>query len=304
MEYLLSTKNLCKQYGSQKAVDNVSIHLRPGDIYGFIGKNGAGKTTFLKMISGLSAPSSGEIFLFGQKGKKINKLFSRMGVLIENPGVFPYMSASENLKMKCICVGIDKSGYIESILDIVGLSDVGKKKVKNYSIGMKQRLGIAMALIGEPDLLVLDEPINGLDPQGIVEVRDTILRLNKEREITIIISSHILEELSKIASRYGIINEGRLIKELTKDELLMECSTRIELKLLRPEKAIPVLEQMGYSNYNIIDNITIHIFERLDDSGKIVMELSKRLIEIQSISVVSQGIEDYFLNLTGGIYYD
>lgn len=303
MEYLLSTKNLCKQYGSQKAIDNVSIHLRSGDIYGFIGKNGAGKTTFLKMISGLSSPTSGEISLFGQKGKGINRLFSRMGVLIENPGIFPHMSAYENLKMKCICVGINKKGYIDPILKIVGLSEVGAKKVKNFSIGMKQRLGIAMALVGEPDLLVLDEPINGLDPQGIVEVRDTILRLNKEREITIIISSHILEELSKIASRYGIINEGRLIKELTKDELLTECSNRIEIKLLHPEKAVPILHQMGYKNYKLIDNATIHIFERLNDSGKIVLEFSKKSIEIKSISVVSQGIEDYFLNLTGGAYH-
>lgn len=303
-DYLLSTKDLCKQYGNQKAVDNISIHLNRGDIYGFIGRNGAGKTTFLKMICGLAAPTSGEITLFGCRGKDINRLYSRIGVLIENPGIFPNMSAYQNLKMKCICVGINRPGYIEEILDIVGLADVGKKKTRNYSVGMKQRLGIAMALVGEPDLLVLDEPINGLDPQGIAEIRDTILNLNTKRKITIIISSHILEELSKIANRYGIVDNGRLVKEITKEELLTECSDKIELKLSYPEKAIPILRKMGYKNFKVIDDATIHIFDGISDSGKIVMKLSEKSIEIKSISVVSQGIEDYFLKLTGGAHHE
>lgn len=298
--YLLTTHKLCKQYGNQKAVDNVSIHLNHGDIYGFIGRNGAGKTTFLKMISGLAMPTSGEITLFGRKGKDIAPLFSRIGVLIENPGLFPHMSAYENLKMKCICVGINKSNYAKNILDIVGLSDVGNKRIRNFSIGMKQRLGIGMALVGEPDLLLLDEPINGLDPQGIVEVRDTLLSLNTKRKITIVISSHILEELSKIATRYGIIDNGRLIKEMTKEELFAECSEKIEIKLLQPEKAIPIIRQLGHKSYKVVDHNTIYVFDKINDSGKIIMELSKRGIEMQSISIINQGIENYYLKLTGG----
>ena len=303
MEYLLSTDGLTKRFKRQTAVDHVSLHVKRGAIYGFIGRNGAGKTTFLKMISGLSTPTSGEISLFGYSGVERKKVLSRIGVLIEAPGLYPDMSAYDNLKLKCICVGINKNGYIESILKTVGLDMVGQKKVKNFSVGMKQRLGIGMALVGEPDLLALDEPINGLDPQGIAEVRDTILRLNHERNITIIISSHILEELSKIATNYGIIHEGRLIKDLTIEELSEECSKRIEIKLDHPELALPVLDRLGFTKYRTVDQNTIQIFERLDESGAINMELAKQNIIVQSITVAGENIEDYFLNLTGGAHH-
>lgn len=303
MEYLLSTDGLTKRFKRQTAVDHVSLHVKRGAIYGFIGRNGAGKTTFLKMVSGLSTPTSGEISLFGYSGVEQKKVLSRIGVLIEAPGLYPDMSAYDNLKLKCICVGINKNGYIESILKTVGLDTVGQKKVKNFSVGMKQRLGIGMALVGEPDLLALDEPINGLDPQGIAEVRDTILRLNHERNITIIISSHILEELSKIATNYGIIHEGRLIKELTSEELAVECSKRIEIKLDHPELALPVLDRLGFTKYRTVDQNTIQIFERLDESGAINMELAKQNIIVQSITVAGENIEDYFLNLTGGAHH-
>jgi ABC-type multidrug transport system, ATPase component len=303
MEYLLSTNSLTKRFKKQTAVDHVSLHVKSGAIYGFIGRNGAGKTTFLKMISGLSTPTSGDISLFGYSGQERKKVLSRIGVLIEAPGLYPGMSAYDNLRLKCICVGIKKDGYIESVLKTVGLETVGKKKVKNFSLGMKQRLGIGMALIGEPDLLALDEPINGLDPQGIADVRDTIFRLNRERNITIMISSHILEELSKIATNYGIIHEGRLIKELTNKELAAECSERIEIKLSHPELAIPVLDRLGFTKYKIADQNTIQIFERLDESGMITMELAKQNIVIQSITVTGESIESYFLNLTGGTHH-
>ena len=181
MEYLLSTDCLTKKFKRQTAIDNISLHIRQGEIYGLIGKNGAGKTTFLKMISGLSKPTSGDITFFGYHGAERNKVISRIGVLIEAPGLYPDMSAYDNLKLKCICVGLHRPGYIENILNIVGLGNVGKKKVGHFSLGMKQRLGIGMALVGEPDVLVLDEPINGLDPEGIAEVRETLLRLNKEK---------------------------------------------------------------------------------------------------------------------------
>lgn len=173
-ELLLQTRNLTKQYGRHRAVDDVNMHIKKGAIYGFIGRNGAGKTTCLKMISGLSTPSYGEIEMFGYKGKDLQKVRSRVGCLIEAPGLYGNMSAYDNLNIKCKLTGIKKKGYIEELLKTVGLDTVGEKKTKHYSLGMKQRLGIALALVGEPDLLILDEPINGLDPQGIVEVRETI----------------------------------------------------------------------------------------------------------------------------------
>lgn len=302
MDYLLSTTNLTKKFKKHKAVNNVNMHVKQGDIYGFIGRNGAGKTTFLKMVSGLSAPTSGEITLFGYSGKNSKEMLPRIGSLIEAPGLYPNMTAYDNLSLKCTCAGINKKGYIEELLELVGLSSVGKKKVKNYSLGMKQRLGIAMALVGEPDLLLLDEPINGLDPQGIVEVRDTILKLNKERNITIIISSHILEELSKIATKYGIIDNGVLIEEITDKQLAEKCCEFIEIKMEKPQRAVVVLDELGFDNYKVTDSTTIQIFERIDESGDITMELAKRNIKIQEVAVRNQAIEDYFLSITGGAY--
>ena len=197
--------------------------------------------------------------------------------------------------------GIRKKGYIEDILETVGLEGVGKKKTKHFSLGMKQRLGIGLALVGEPDLLVLDEPINGLDPQGIAEVRDTIQRLRDERNMTILISSHILEELSKIATDYGIIHNGSLLQELTSEELMKRCSERIEIELIHPEQAVPILDRMGFTNYQVTDKSHIHIFERLNESANVNMELAKAGILVNGISITSEELETYFLNLTGGI---
>ena len=300
MEYLLSTNSLTKQYGRHKAVDAVNIHVRQGDIYGLIGRNGAGKTTILKMISGLTAPTAGEFSLFGESGKNASQYLSRIGTLIEAPGIYPNMSAAENLKLKCLAMGVRKKDTIEDLLKIVGLSDVGKKKVKNFSLGMKQRLGIPLALVGNPDLVILDEPINGLDPQGIAEIRETLSRLNKERNITFIISSHILEELSKIATHYGIIHDGILLQELTREELLSKCSERIELKTDDTRKSCIVLEGMGITNYKVVDASTIHIFERLNDSGEITMTLAENNVKTMGITVKNEALEDYYLNLTGG----
>ena len=299
-ELLLQTRNLTKQYGRHRAVDDVNMHIKKGAIYGFIGRNGAGKTTCLKMISGLSTPSYGEIEMFGYKGKDLQKVRSRVGCLIEAPGLYGNMSAYDNLNIKCKLTGIKKKGYIEELLKTVGLDTVGEKKTKHYSLGMKQRLGIALALVGEPDLLILDEPINGLDPQGIVEVRETIQKLAKERGMTICISSHILEELSKIATDYGIIHNGCLVQELTREELMKKCSERIELTLDNPKQAIPVLDDMGFSSYQVIVKEHIHIFERLGESASLNMELAKAGIPVKGISITSEELENYFLRLTGG----
>lgn len=300
MNELLVTNNLTKKYKHQAAVNDVSINVRRGEIYGLVGKNGAGKTTLLKMIGGLVSPTNGDISFMGYSGKERRKVLSRIGILIEAPSLYSGMTAYDNLKLKCICTGINKEGYIENLLKTVGLGEVGKKKVSQFSLGMKQRLGIAMALVGEPDLLLLDEPINGLDPQGIVEIRNTLLDLNKRKDITIIISSHILEELSKIATNFGFINNGELVKELSHSELDVACNEHIELKLPAPNKALPILDRLGFTRYRVVNDGTIHIFERLEDSGKIAMELAQNNIEIISISVASKAFENYFLEMIGG----
>ena len=299
-EYLLSTSGLTKQFGHHKAVNNVDLHVKKGAIYGFIGRNGAGKTTFLKMISGLSQPTSGEIEMFGYKNEELKHVRSRISCLIEAPGIYGNMSAYHNLAIKCKLFGIQDKQYIENILKIVGLSDTGKKKIKHFSLGMKQRLGIGLALVGEPDLLVLDEPINGLDPQGIAEIRDMLLRLKEEQNMTILISIHILEELSKIATHYGIIHNGNLLQELTREELMIRCSERMEVLLDDPKKAIPVLDQMGFTNYQVMDQHKIYIYERLNESASVNMELAKAGILVRGIGITSEELENYFLNLTGG----
>lgn len=298
-ELLLQTKDLTKRYKHQKAVDHVNVHIRKGAIYGFIGRNGAGKTTFLKMIGGLAEPSEGEIEMFGYSGRELKQIRSRIGCLIETPGLYHGMNAKDNLKIKCKLMGVKREGYLEEILETVGLSNVGNKKVGHFSLGMKQRLGIGLALIGEPDLLLLDEPINGLDPQGIVEVRDTILRLKEERNMTILISSHLLEELSKIATDYGIIHKGSLLQELTREELMKHCRERIELIVDSPELVVPVLERLGFMDYQVVDKGKIYIFERLEDSAILNMELAKAGILVKGISIVNEELESYFLNLTG-----
>lgn len=299
-ELLLQTRALTKQYGRHRAVDQVSMHIKKGAIYGFIGRNGAGKTTTLRMISGLASPTAGEIELFGCRGRELSRIRSRVGCLIEGPGLYGSMSARDNLKMKSMLLGVYKRGYEEELLDIVGLGGVGKKPVKRYSLGMKQRLGIALALVGEPDLLLLDEPINGLDPQGIAEVRDTVLKLNRERNMTILISSHILEELSKIATDYGIIHNGTLLQELTNEELMEKCSERLEVTLDDPERAVPVMDRLGIKRYQVADREHIYIFERLEESAALNMAFAKAGIPVRGISVTNEELETYFLKLTGG----
>lgn len=300
MDYLLHSNGLTKQYGKYKAVNSVNIHVKQGDIYGLIGRNGAGKTTLLKMVGGLAAPTAGEFTLFGMSGTQRDFAMNRIGILIEEPGIYPGMTAAENMRLKGIAMGVRDSDYVTRLLQIVGLGEAGRKKVKNFSLGMKQRLGIALALVGNPDLVILDEPINGLDPQGIVEIREILLRLNHENHITFIISSHILEELSKLATNYGIIHSGTLLKEMTREQLLEECSERLELRTDNSKLACTVLDGLGITNYKVVDNDTIYIYERMEESGDISIELSRKNIRILELSTKNENLEDYFLNLTGG----
>lgn len=299
-ELILKTKELTKTFGKYHAVNHVDLSIRRGAIYGFIGRNGAGKTTCLKMISGLSTQTSGEIEIFGYKGKDLSKVRSRIGCLIETPGLYGNMSAYDNLKTKCKLFGIRDEKYIREILETIGLEDAGKKKTKQFSLGMKQRLGIGLALVGDPDLLILDEPINGLDPQGIVEVRETIQRLNQEHNMTIIISSHILEELSKIATDYGMIHQGVLLEEVTREELMERCRERILIHTDEPKKALPVLDTLGYKNYQVTDGTHVAVYERIDESANLNRALVEAGIMVKEILVTSEELENYFLNLTGG----
>lgn len=225
MEYIVKTKALTKQYNKHNAIVNVDMTVRSGAIYGLVGRNGAGKTTILKIIGGLAKSSNGQICFSDNAQPDGDQGTLRVGVLIEQPGIYPDMSARQNLKLKCLAVGVNSKGHIDELLDIVGLANVGKKPVKKYSLGMKQRLGVALALVGYPKLVILDEPINGLDPQGIVEFRKMIERLNSEMKITFIISSHILGELSKIATDYGIIHNGVLIEQISKEQLIEKFGT-------------------------------------------------------------------------------
>lgn len=300
MEYALITNNLTKQYKKQKAVNAVSLHVKRGEIYGFIGRNGAGKTTFMKMVSGLARPTDGSITLFGHNGAELKNYYSRIGTLIENPGIYPNMTAYQNMEAKCIAMGIYKKGYIEAILKSVHLDDTGKKKAKQFSLGMKQRLGIGLALIGEPDMLVLDEPINGLDPQGIVEVRETLLQLNKERKLTIMISSHILEELSKLADTYGIINDGQLIQEISREELSEKSKSYIKIETDNIQQACMILEKMSMANYKVLDKKTVCLYEHLDKTAEINQKLVMEGCMISSISIVAEELEDFYLQITGG----
>ncbi len=298
MEYAVSTNLMTKKFGQHIAVSQINLHVKKGEIYGFIGRNGAGKTTCMKMLCGLATPTSGEICLLGKQGIQAKEMYERIGNLIENPGLYLNMSASENLKCKCLALGIYKKGYIEEILAQVGLQEVGKKKVKKFSLGMKQRLGIGMALLGEPDLLILDEPINGLDPQGIVEVRETLINLNQKKGMTIMISSHILEELHKVADTFGIIHNGKLIQELSREELEEKCNNYIEITADHTEHICTGLESMGIRNYKVVSSNVIQVYERLEESGQINMELAKKDCVIDTIRVAHQKLENYFLELT------
>lgn len=301
MEYLLSTNKLTKTFRRHKAVDSVSMNIGKGEIYGLIGRNGAGKTTLMKMLCGLSAPTSGDFSIFGKSGPQLAEVMPRVGSLIEAPGLYLNLSARDNIRIKAAAFGVrGGEGYERKLLESVGLADAEKKQAGKFSLGMKQRLGIAMALVGDPDILILDEPINGLDPQGIAEVRGTLKRLSRERGITILISSHILEELSKIADRYGIIHGGRLLEELSHEELVSRCRSRIEIQTTDPSKTCTVLDRMGFTEYKALPDGQINVYERCTESSAITLELAKAGISVTGISVRSEDLEDYYLNLTGG----
>lgn len=299
-DVLIEVNQLTKSFNNKDAVLDVNLSIRKGEIYGLIGKNGAGKSTLLKMIAGLIHPTNGNIQLFNQEMHGNHAYFERIGVLIESPGSYPYYTAYRNLELIAMTYGLkDKKSHIEEVLTQVGLAKDKHTKVKNYSMGMKQRLGIASALLGRPDVLILDEPINGLDPEGIVDIRNLILELNKSG-MTIIIASHILEELSKIATKYAVIDKGEIIEILSRESLYEKYEVRIELEVDDAKLTIPVLEnELDIKKYKVMDQQLIHIFDTHVDVKQIIKILTQKNISIHSITKHKQSLEQYFLERTG-----
>lgn len=294
-DVIVSTNNLSKKYGNFFALDNVSININKGDIYGLIGRNGAGKTTLMKVITTLTSKTSGEFSLFGHRDDDLSNVKRRIGALIENAAFFPGMNAYDNLKYYAIQRGIVDLKQIDEALTLVGLDDAGKKKFKNFSLGMKQRLGVALAILDNPDFIILDEPINGLDPIGISELRDVFTKLNEERGITILISSHILSELYQVATKFCIIDKGLVIKELTKEELDKECSKCIVIKVDNTRKASSILEEkLHTTNYKVIDKREIRLYDYLEEPEKVNKVLLKNDVDVISINETGISFEDYF----------
>lgn len=301
-DIILRASNVSKIYGKHKALDKVSLEIKRGMVYGIIGANGAGKSTFMRTVMGLISSDEGDIELFGQTGQKGLQLARRkMGQSIETPALYPELTAQKNMQVQAANGGVGDR-EINELLAMVNLSHTGKKKVKNFSLGMRQRLAIACTLVTNPEFLILDEPINGLDPSGIVEMREIIQRLVSERGITVLLSSHILDELSQIATHYGILHEGKLINELSRDELSEVTRQYIELETHSSEKAVTVLDELGIKDYKVISSTVINIYERLDDAAKINHALVSAGVAVSRIATTRQKLEDYFLQLTGGVH--
>ena len=299
---IFEAKGINKKYRKTLALDNVNLKLEKGKIYGFIGQNGAGKTTLIRLITGLAFPSDGELSLWGKsKEKELQEQRKRIGSLIEGPALYNGMTAYQNMEVQRIQRGIPDKAVIEKTLKLVGLSDTGRKKVRNFSLGMKQRLGIAIALLNTPEFLILDEPINGLDPAGIKEVRNLIKTLNKEYGMTILISSHILEELYNTATDFIFIDKGRIIEEISETELNEKCKQRVEIKASDPQKAVMVLEQKLHAEkIKIMPDNTIQLYEFTDDLEKVAAALAKEEILVTGLTVKGDSLEEYFLNKIGG----
>lgn len=300
MDYVLETNALNKNYKDFKALNGLSMKVPKGSIYGFVGKNGAGKTTLIRLICGLQEPASGDYMLYGKKNtdKEIVKSRRRMGAVVETPSVYLDMTAEDNLKQQYRILGLPSFDGLTDILKLVGLGNTGKKKAKDFSLGMRQRLGIAIALVGDPDFLVLDEPVNGLDPQGIIEIRELILKLNHERQITVLISSHILDELSRFATYYGFIDGGRMVKEISAKELEEACRKCIRVEVTNVKALARVLDGMEI-DYKILSDTTADVYAKVNVS-RFTVALAKENCEVVSMHERDESLESYYIGLVGG----
>ncbi|MDD3338877.1 MAG: ATP-binding cassette domain-containing protein [Lachnospiraceae bacterium] len=300
MEYILETNALQKRYGRYQALNGLTMHIPKGVIYGFVGKNGAGKTTLIRLICGLQRPTSGGYTLYGKKDtdREVVRSRRRMGAVVESPAIYQDMTAVDNLKQQYRIMGLPSYDGMEDILDLVGLSDTGKKKAKHFSLGMRQRLGIAIALVGDPDFLVLDEPVNGLDPQGIIEIRELILKLNREQQITVLISSHILDELAKLATHYGFIDNGVMVKEISAAELEAACRKCVRMEVNDTKALARVLEERGL-DYKILSDTQADVYGKIKVS-QLIAELTDAGCEVVSMQERDESLENYYVNLVGG----
>ena len=299
---VFSVYGLSKKYRSTVALDHVDMAVRQGEIYGLIGENGAGKTTLMRILSGLAFKTSGEMSLFGSNDKDgLAKQRQRIGFIVETPALYPDMTAAENLEIQRLQRGIPGKACIDKALRTVGLTNTGKKKAKHFSFGMKQRLGLAAALLSEPEFLVLDEPVNGLDPAGIVEVREILKKLNREYGTTILISSHLLGELYQLASCYGFIHKGKLLEQITLAQLDERCKTHLFVKVDDAPRAISLLEtRLSIKKYEVMPNNVIKIYERLDESGTVSKELIMGGILVEDMTIKGDDLEAYYMRLIGG----
>ena len=301
MEYVLEANGLCKRYRDFAALNGLDMHIPRGAIYGFVGRNGAGKTTLIRLICGLQEPTGGSFTLYGVKNTDagIGRCRRRMGAVVETPSIYMDMTAEENLRQQYLVLGMPSTDGIPELLHLVGLDSTGKKKAKNFSLGMRQRLGIAVALAGNPDFLVLDEPVNGLDPQGIIEMRELILKLNREYGITVLISSHILDELSRLATHYGFIDGGRMVKEMSAGELEAHCRkcTRVEADSSRI--LARVLDGFG-AEYRVVDDIRGDVFTDVPVTA-LAEAARKENCAIHSMKERDESLESFYMNLMGGV---
>lgn len=304
MNYIFQTKDLCKSYGKHKVLDNLTMKVPEGSIYGFVGKNGAGKTTLIRLVCGLQYQNSGEIEICGVKNtdKKINNIRKKMGAIVETPALHLNMTAKENLKLQFELLGNKNYTKVDELLEFVGLSDTGKKVAANFSLGMRQRLAIAMALCNDPELLVLDEPINGLDPQGIIDVRELLIKINQEKKITILISSHILDELEKVATHYGFIANGKIVAEISAEELEMSgqrWTTIMVNKIQNIEKAMSVFK----NKYEVVNETTIIVQGDVVVTD-LILTLNKYGIIVNRLIEKEESLEERFFDLLGGAAND
>ncbi|QXE19883.1 ABC transporter ATP-binding protein [Clostridium sp. 001] len=302
MDDILTTYNLTKEFKHFCAIKNLNIHIKKGDIYGFLGQNGAGKTTTIRMVMELIKPTSGEIELFSEKtSNKNRKVLERIGSMIEYPGFYPNLTAGENLEIHRRMMGVQGKNCIDETLKVVGISDVKNKKVKEFSLGMKQRLGIARSLLHHPEFLILDEPTNGLDPIGIKEIRELIIDLCKKQGITFLISSHILSEVQQMANKIGIIHKGELLEEISYDELQRRNRHYINIKVDNDKKASFVLEEkLGIKDYVIWGKNNFRVYEKLQEISNINKALVSNDLLVDEICLKVDSLEDYFIKLTGG----
>ena len=299
---LIETKDLCKKYGSNLVIDNVNMHVPEKAIYGFVGENGSGKTTIMRLLCGLAEVTSGEYSLFGvsSKSKDIHKQRKNISAIVETPSLVPHLTALQNMQYQELYEGIKLTPEERmALLKKVHLDQVGNKKARNYSLGMRQRLAIALALMNKPKLMFLDEPMNGLDPEGIAELRDLLIELNQKDGITVLISSHILSELEKIATHYGFISHGKILEELTTEELQNRCKKSLNIKVSDIEKAKDILAKLGLKDIKVFPNGDIKIYDNIK-VNKVVLAFDKSDVDLLSINSSEESVEDFYLSLVKG----